>query len=84
MSALRGAWAACFVRGRRWTAQDGDPGFLWNPADPEVDAMLLVSEDLPAAWPELDRFEGIPYRRHLVPVRAPDAWHVAYLYDRVE
>jgi gamma-glutamylcyclotransferase (GGCT)/AIG2-like uncharacterized protein YtfP len=83
VAALRGAWQRCFVRGSRWTAADGDPVFRWNPGEPEVAAMLLVSEDLPSTWPELDRFEGGPYRRHLVPVRAEDGHHVASLYESV-
>lgn len=81
---LRGTWQPCFVRGRRWTAADGDPAFRWDPAGPEIAAMLLVSDDLPAAWPGLDRFEGSPYRRHLVPVRGEDAHHVAYLYESAD
>ena len=81
---LGGTWQRCFVRGGRWTAADGDPRFRWSPDDPEVDAMLLVSEDLPSAWPELDRFERSEYRRHLVPVRGEDAHHVAYLYESAD
>ena len=81
---LRGAWQRCFVRGSRWTGADGDPRFRWNPDDPEVDAMLLVSRDLPSAWAELDRFEGRAYRRRLVPLRAEDGHHVAYLYESAE
>jgi gamma-glutamylcyclotransferase (GGCT)/AIG2-like uncharacterized protein YtfP len=88
VAALRGTWQRCFVRGRRWTAADGDPAFRWNPAGPECAAMLLVSDLLPSAWPDLDRFEGSPYRRRLVPVRVPldgeDAHHVAYVYESIE
>jgi gamma-glutamylcyclotransferase (GGCT)/AIG2-like uncharacterized protein YtfP len=88
VAALGGSWLRCFVRGRRWTASDGDPAFRWSPADPEITAMLLVSDQLPSAWPALDRFEGSPYRRRLVPVRVPaageDVHHVAYVYESVE
>jgi len=81
VAGLGGTWQRCFVRGRRWTADDGDPRFLWDPREPEVEAMLLVSDQLPDAWPRLDSFEGEPYRRHLVPARAEDAHHVVYLYE---
>jgi gamma-glutamylcyclotransferase (GGCT)/AIG2-like uncharacterized protein YtfP len=88
VASLGGTWRRCFVRGRRWTAADGDPAFRWCAADPEIEAMLLVSERLPSAWPDLDRFEGSPYRRRLVPVRVPpggeDAHQVAYVYESVE
>jgi gamma-glutamylcyclotransferase (GGCT)/AIG2-like uncharacterized protein YtfP len=85
---LGGTWRRCLVRGRRWTAEDGDPRFRWHPGEPELDAMLLVSDQLPAAWRELDRFEGSPYRRCLVPVRVPaggeDEHQVAYLYESAD
>jgi gamma-glutamylcyclotransferase (GGCT)/AIG2-like uncharacterized protein YtfP len=81
---LRGAWQRCFVHGSRWTGADGDPRFRWDPDYPEVDAMLLVSKDLPSAWAELDRFEGSAYRRRLVPLRAEDGYHVAYLYESAD
>jgi gamma-glutamylcyclotransferase (GGCT)/AIG2-like uncharacterized protein YtfP len=81
VAGLGGTWRRCFVRGRRWTAADGDPRFRGDPRAPEVEAMLLVSSRLPSAWRRLDRFEGRPYRRHLVPVRVKDAHHVAYLYE---
>jgi gamma-glutamylcyclotransferase (GGCT)/AIG2-like uncharacterized protein YtfP len=83
VAALGGSWQRCYVRGRRWTAADGDPAFRWSPDEPEVEAMLLVSDRLPSAWADLDRFEGSPYRRHLVPVRAEETHHVAYLYESV-
>lgn len=77
---LRGEWQACTIRGRI-SERAGVPRFRWDPAAPEVSAKLLVSPDLPAAWRDLDRFEGQDYCRHLVPVRTPEADMVGFVYE---
>jgi gamma-glutamylcyclotransferase (GGCT)/AIG2-like uncharacterized protein YtfP len=67
---LRGTWLRGHVRGflepgggegsARW------PRLTADESGPEVEVDVLESEDLPARWEELDRFEGAAYRRELV------------------
>jgi hypothetical protein len=51
-----------------WGMTYGYPALRWDPNGPVVEVHLLTSDDLPSAWPGLDRFEGGEYRRIVVPV----------------
>lgn len=68
---LRGDWTEGFVRGELfqigWGAALGYPALRWDPDGGRVPAHLLVSDDLPERWSELDAFEGEEYLRALVP-----------------
>lgn len=72
VTALGGTWHDGHVRGdwspTGWGATLGFPAIRWRPDGERVPVMLLVSDDLPAAWGRLDRFEGDEYCRILVPV----------------
>jgi gamma-glutamylcyclotransferase (GGCT)/AIG2-like uncharacterized protein YtfP len=54
-----------------WGATLGYPAFRPRPGGPAVAVKVLAAAALPAAWPDLDRFEGAEYRRILVPVLTP-------------
>lgn len=71
---LGGEWRTGYVEGDLhavgWGAGVGFPALRWWPGGPQVPVHLLVSPRLPAAWPELDAFEGADYQRILIPVYA--------------
>ncbi|WP_420127375.1 gamma-glutamylcyclotransferase family protein [Longimicrobium sp.] len=71
---LGGEWTDGVVEGDLfpvgWGATLGYPAFRPVTGGAAVAAKVLTSAALPAAWPELDRFEGAEYRRILVPVFA--------------
>ncbi len=88
---LGGTWTEGVVEGDLfdygWGAAVGFPGLHPRPGGPAVAVHVLASPALPAAWPDLDAFEGSEYRRVLVPVWS-DADHatrrlvtVANLYE---
>jgi hypothetical protein len=65
---LPGTWERCVIRGfmgEYW----GFMAFQYDEAAPEHPAWLLTSPGLPQKFPELDEFEGEPYRRIIIPAR---------------
>jgi gamma-glutamylcyclotransferase (GGCT)/AIG2-like uncharacterized protein YtfP len=65
---LPGTWERCLIRGHMgefW----GFKAFQYDPAGPEHPGWLLTSPALPEKFPELDAFEGEPYRRVIIPAR---------------
>jgi len=72
LGGLEGTWFDGVVHGERhergWGRTFGFPALAWHPDAPAVPLKLFVSPDLPAHWDRLDRFEGSPYRRTIVPV----------------
>jgi gamma-glutamylcyclotransferase (GGCT)/AIG2-like uncharacterized protein YtfP len=90
---LGGEWTAGVVVGDRvatgWGSTLGFPAFIPRADGPAVAVDVLTSGALPAAWPELDRFEGAEYERVLVAVfvAAPPGrslYTVANLYAAAE
>jgi gamma-glutamylcyclotransferase (GGCT)/AIG2-like uncharacterized protein YtfP len=87
---LGGQWAEGVVEGDLhpvgWGATLGFPAFRPREGGPAVPVHVLTSAALPAAWNDLDLFEGAEYRRILVPVLkasaagAPELYTVANLY----
>jgi gamma-glutamylcyclotransferase (GGCT)/AIG2-like uncharacterized protein YtfP len=69
---LGGLWSEGVVEGDLtrygWGAAMGYSALHLRPGGPAVAVHVLTSAALPAAWPELDAFEGAEYRRVLVPV----------------
>ena len=69
---LGGEWTGGFVEGDLlpvgWGAAVGYPAFRPRGDGDAVPVRILHSPMLAAAWPALDRFEGVEYRRILVPV----------------
>lgn len=69
---LGGEWTRGVIEGDLspvgWGAVLGYPAFRPRAGGPAVAVHLLTAPTLPAAWPDLDRFEGPGYRRILVPV----------------
>ncbi|HET8945843.1 MAG TPA: gamma-glutamylcyclotransferase, partial [Candidatus Polarisedimenticolia bacterium] len=56
-----------------WGAALGAPAFRPRAGGSMVSVHVLESRGLPAAWTDLDRFEGPEYLRILVPVFRADA-----------
>ncbi len=76
---LPGNWEQCVIRGHMgeyW----GFKAFRYDEAGPEHPAWLLTSEALPQIFPELDAFEGEPYRRMVIPARVGDRWVRGQVY----
>ncbi|HEX6041360.1 gamma-glutamylcyclotransferase family protein [Longimicrobium sp.] len=74
---LGGDWTDGVIEGNLvpvgWGATLGYPAFRPRIGGADVAVKVLRAPALPAAWPELDRFEGPGYRRILVPVLTSDA-----------
>ncbi len=88
LAELVGEWRDGWVTGDLlrggWGSALGYPGLIWRPRGPRVPARLFVSDDLPAHWDRLDRFEGDGYTRILVSFhRAHGRVEVANLYELV-
>ncbi len=86
VEALRGTWVDGTVQGtledRGWGARAGYPGIRIGGGPGAVPVKVLVSEDLPRAWPRLDVFEGDEYVRVLAFVALPDGKEmVANIYE---
>jgi gamma-glutamylcyclotransferase (GGCT)/AIG2-like uncharacterized protein YtfP len=68
---LGGEWTKGWVTGelleRGWSAAMGYPALRWCPEGGEVEAYLLVSDELPGFWKRLDEFEGLEYKRIWAP-----------------
>jgi gamma-glutamylcyclotransferase (GGCT)/AIG2-like uncharacterized protein YtfP len=69
---LGGEWTEGVIEGdlfpEGWGATLGYPACRPRSGGPIIPVHVLTSPSLPAAWPELDAFEGPGYRRILVPV----------------
>ena len=73
---IHGRWRRGWVEGdlhaEGWDAPHGYPGMIWRPGAGRIPVELLESEHLPAHWQRLDTFEGVDYRRIVVPVFGVD------------
>lgn len=73
---LAGTWTDGVVEGELveagWGAPLGFPAFRPRAEGGEIDVQVLTSDRLPAAWGQLDEFEGAEYCRLLVPVFMTD------------
>jgi gamma-glutamylcyclotransferase (GGCT)/AIG2-like uncharacterized protein YtfP len=77
---LPGTWEECVIKGRMgeyW----GFKAFQYDPEGPEHPAWLFTSPALPEKFPELDEFEGEPYRRSIIPVQAGGRTVMAHIYE---
>lgn len=76
VSNLSGEWKEGWVTGelleRGWSAAMSYPALRWCPEGRDIDARLLVSDDLPEYWRRLDEFEGLEYSRILAPFWTSD------------
>ncbi len=76
LAELDGEWTKGWVTGelleRGWSAAMSYPALRWCPEGGEIEAHLLVSDDLPRFWRRLDDFEGLEYNRIWAPFLAPD------------
>lgn len=72
LSQLPGLWQKCSIRGFIESDESGLLFFTWDLSREFIDAQLFTSENLPGKWAELDRFEGIRYKRRLIPVQRTD------------
>ena len=72
MDGMKGEWRKASVRGNRhnigWGVHKGHPGFIPDEDGEIVNGLLFISDDLPANWARLDKFEGADYKR--IPVKA--------------
>ena len=77
---LPGTWEKCVIKGRigeYW----GFKVFQYDAGGPEHPAWLLSSPALPEKFPELDAFEGEPYRRTIIPALVGRRLVLAYVYE---
>ena len=77
---LPGTWEKCVIRGdmgEYW----GFMAFRYDAGGPEHPAWLLTSAALPQKFPELDAFEGEPYRRVIIPARLGIRRVLANIYE---
>ena len=76
VSELEGEWMRGWVTGelleRGWGAAMSYPALRWCPEGKDIDAFLFISSQLPEHWRRLDDFEGLEYRRILVPFWSAD------------
>ncbi|MGH2376751.1 MAG: gamma-glutamylcyclotransferase [Gemmatimonadales bacterium] len=85
LASLGGQWTCGWVTGDRvpigWGVELGYPAVRWRPGGERIEAWLLDSSGLLAAWDRLDAFEGAAYQRLLAPFET-EAGIVAvgYLY----
>lgn len=79
---LVGEWTVGTVRGELGT-DVGFPVFRWTTSGPEVEVMVLTSDDLPDHYPRIDRFEGSSYERVWVPVMCGSSVIVANIYQGI-
>ncbi len=80
---LPGAWEKCVIcghMGEYW----GFKAFQYDENGPEHPAWLLTSPDLPQKFPELDAFEGEPYRRRVIPAQLGLSRVLAHIYEARE
>jgi hypothetical protein len=62
----------------------GFKAFQYDAGGPEHEAWLLTSRALPERFPELDAFEGEPYRRTIIPVQLGRRRVLANVYEGKE
>jgi gamma-glutamylcyclotransferase (GGCT)/AIG2-like uncharacterized protein YtfP len=79
VSDMEGEWRECIIRGTL-KQKEGLSRFSWNPAGSEQTASLFTSDDLPSNWQRIDQFEGVRYRRQLVPAKMQVGIVVGYAY----
>ncbi|MEW6657158.1 MAG: gamma-glutamylcyclotransferase [Thermodesulfobacteriota bacterium] len=80
---LPGTWEKCVITGRMgeyW----GFKAFQYDAAGPEHPAWLFTSAALPEKFPELDAFEGEPYRRTIISAQVGRRRVLAYVYEGQE
>ncbi|MEA2025234.1 MAG: gamma-glutamylcyclotransferase [Chloroflexota bacterium] len=77
VAGIAGRWFTGWVEGDLyelgWGAADGYPAMVWRPGGRRIDVHVLESSELSRHWARLDGFEGVGYRRVLVPVFRDDA-----------
>lgn len=82
---LQGQWQPAWVAGIRHAnglpTTEGFPVLILDNDAPQVEGLLFSSSDLADYWPQVDRFEGIAYKRVLTEVRLADSMtQQAYVY----
>lgn len=83
---MAGEWRTGVVLGwtfeLTWGPAEGYDGFVPDPEGSEVPVHVLVSDELPRRWREIDDFEGPGYRRVPIDVQLDD-WStvVASIYE---
>lgn len=72
MDGMIGTWCKASVRGARsdqgWGVNNRHPGLIPDESGGIVDGLIFTSNDLPAHWERLDKFEGADY--HRIPIKA--------------
>ncbi len=75
LDGLEGRWSDGRVHGtlvdEGWGAGLGYPALVLDPEGSAIDVQVFASDDLPAHWSRLDRFEGPGYKRVVTTVRTP-------------
>jgi gamma-glutamylcyclotransferase (GGCT)/AIG2-like uncharacterized protein YtfP len=83
LAGVPGDWLTGTVRGVLFMAH-GYPAFEPRPGKGQVPVSVLTAVALPEHWARLDEFEGVDYRRILVPVTLSNGTIVvANLYEYI-
>jgi gamma-glutamylcyclotransferase (GGCT)/AIG2-like uncharacterized protein YtfP len=73
---IAGEWLRGTVRAYSfditWGPADGYPGLIPHPEAPLVDVDVLISDELPRRWREIDDFEGAGFERRPIDVALDD------------
>ncbi len=85
LAGLTGEWSPGVIRGRvnakGYGTAGGFPGLQLDADGSEVAVLVFTSEDLPAHWARLDRFEGKDYHRVTVEVAIDQGQILAQVYE---
>ena len=76
MDGMVGTWQKASVHGKRrntgWGVNKGHPGLVPDENGEIVNGLIFTSNDLPAHWQRLDKFEGADYHRMPIKATLPD------------
>jgi len=77
---MEGSWQDCKITGEIFTRK-GLQFFKWSKESPQINAKVFSSEDLRNNLDRIDKFEGKPYIRILIPTKINGQIRIANIYS---
>ncbi len=77
---IKGDWLLGIIEGEV-VELEGYPAFTWQAGGSQVNVEVLCAETLPLEFAQIDDFEGVNYRRILVPVKTANGFSVCNTYQ---